>query len=544
MQINDLRPLLERGGSDLANATNLKPLVPRIEEREFSTLRKELDGHFVTLTFDGTTRIGEVVNVVARYVTDDFILIQRLVAVKTAKKAMKGDELSRFMNQIVQRGLQLDASLVVGGSRDSCSTNGVAIRLMETNYQAMQDLLCISHTLSHTGEHADFQVLDAFMTPWLTLVTNHPMAKTIWKGLLGVAMKGFSKIRWWSRWECIVEIATNYGALPDYIQTLTDRDIGDKTTKKLAEVVRTQSDELAREAAAAMDLRILCEATHRMEGDNLEILVVFPELTAILTLGLTFGDKSVDVPNLAAVLRKQCKIKVGTPIYEYIQQKDGAMGWSTAKVSKVNAAKKEYSITYTEQDGSKSVINDITDEEARRWIDVTKLPDYQPLVDKCKSAFTYLQDRIDGNCDAPYKLGAQWTLYRLVQAFDPSFIVNVDDAFIQQMSAIRPFTVHIDLVKLQQELPTYKANAAAFTADHKDIPEFTKSVLGWWANYGTTIPEWSKAAKIVFSFTPNSASSERVFSLMKLMFGDQQMKALADIIQTALMLRYNKRRVG
>ena len=41
-----------------------------------------------------------------------------------------------------------------------------------------------------------------------------------------------------------------------------------------------------------------------------------------------------------------------------------------------------------------------------------------------------------------------------------------------------------------------------------------------------------------------AASCERVFALLKLMFGDQQMTALADIIQSALMLRYNKRAVG
>jgi hypothetical protein len=32
--------------------------------------------------------------------------------------------------------------------------------------------------------------------------------------------------------------------------------------------------------------------------------------------------------------------------------------------------------------------------------------------------------------------------------------------------------------------------------------------------------------------------------LLKAMFGDQQMAALADIIQTALMLRANERMVG
>jgi hypothetical protein len=35
-----------------------------------------------------------------------------------------------------------------------------------------------------------------------------------------------------------------------------------------------------------------------------------------------------------------------------------------------------------------------------------------------------------------------------------------------------------------------------------------------------------------------------VFSLLKLMFGDLQMSALEDMIQAALMLKYNKRKVG
>ena len=56
--------------------------------------------------------------------------------------------------------------------------------------------------------------------------------------------------------------------------------------------------------------------------------------------------------------------------------------------------------------------------------------------------------------------------------------------------------------------------------------------------------------QIVGSFTPISAAAERVFwlfSLLKLMFGDmQQMSALADMIQAALMLKckYNQRKVG
>ena len=69
-------------------------------------------------------------------------------------------------------------------------------------------------------------------------------------------------------------------------------------------------------------------------------------------------------------------------------------------------------------------------------------------------------------------------------------------------------------------------------------------MLSFWANHGKEFPTWALVMKIVGSFTPNSAAAECVFSLLKLMFGDKQMSALADMIQSALMLRYNKRTVG
>ena len=42
----------------------------------------------------------------------------------------------------------------------------------------------------------------------------------------------------------------------------------------------------------------------------------------------------------------------------------------------------------------------------------------------------------------------------------------------------------------------------------------------------------------------NSASCERVFALLRNLFGESQMSSLADYIQAALMLNYNKREVG
>ena len=49
---------------------------------------------------------------------------------------------------------------------------------------------------------------------------------------------------------------------------------------------------------------------------------------------------------------------------------------------------------------------------------------------------------------------------------------------------------------------------------------------------------------IVFASSPNSASCERVFALLRNLFGELQMKSLADYVQAALMLNYNQRNVG
>ena len=98
--------------------------------------------------------------------------------------------------------------------------------------------------------------------------------------------------------------------------------------------------------------------------------------------------------------------------------------------------------------------------------------------------------------------------------------------------------------RLLNELPAYLSAAQGFAIDHGNIDAFTKGVLNWWASHGSEFPTWASAAQVVFSFTPNSAAAERVFSLLKLFFGADRDTSLADQIQSTVMLNYNKRQVG
>ena len=150
--------------------------------------------------------------------------------------------------------------------------------------------------------------------------------------------------------------------------------------------------------------------------------------------------------------------------------------------------------------------------------------------------------------------------------FDPSFVAEnaakIDAAWVRKLEDIIPIAQHgisdgavsqhgdadcdddheLSFVsKLERDLPLYLAAARDFTCNHADVGEFTKAVLGWWKNHGAEVGAWAIGAQIVFSFTPNSASAERIFSLMKDMFGLKQAGVLADILQASMMLRYHKR---
>ena len=76
------------------------------------------------------------------------------------------------------------------------------------------------------------------------------------------------------------------------------------------------------------------------------------------------------------------------------------------------------------------------------------------------------------------------------------------------------------------------------------INRLADAILGWWRDNSSTFPAWALAAHIVFAVSPNSASCERVFALLKNLFGEEQMSALADYVQASLMLNYNGREVG
>jgi hypothetical protein len=177
---------------------------------------------------------------------------------------------------------------------------------------------------------------------------------------------------------------------------------------------------------------------------------------------------------------------------------------------------------------------------------VRDLPERKAICDSLAEAFNYLETRLTGTCDAQYDCSAMYEILRVIRAFDPNFAhVHVDAVFIDSMAAITPLAGLGMLPDLKRELPLYLSAAQHAPAlDKSSVETYSESLLKWWRVNGNSFPAWAKAARVAFALSPNSASCERVFALLKNMFDADQLSSLADQLQASLMLAYNKRRVG
>ncbi|KAK3273204.1 hypothetical protein CYMTET_18543 [Cymbomonas tetramitiformis] len=323
-------------------------------------------------------------------------------------------------------------------------------------------------------------------------------------------MVGFSNVRWWSRQEVENGICENFGDLHAFLQELESDGVGDATTRKMQALHQVDPLLLQVSFAAGYDGTLsMLKTTYEMEGDRLEILLVYRRVEALRAFGRSLREDDANrgtLPNVDAVIRRAMTPAVGLAIKKDFPE-HGVFTGHIKSIDKDDPADFVYLIEYEDGDQKTMV-----------------LAEMQPLLS------------VHGSSLREYAL------------FDPSFVAEnadaIDSVWVQRLVSVVPIA-RADRGKLvpalEGELAAYIAKAKGFTCDHTDVATFTEAVLSWWRNHAKELPQWAKAARIVFSLSPNSCACERVLSLLKNMFGEDQSSCLADYLQGTLMLRYNKR---
>ena len=68
-------------------------LIPFIFNKEWKRIKSEIEEKNVSVMFDGTTRLGEALAIIVRFV-DNWHIVQRLIRVQILVKTMTGEEIA------------------------------------------------------------------------------------------------------------------------------------------------------------------------------------------------------------------------------------------------------------------------------------------------------------------------------------------------------------------------------------------------------------------------------------------------------------------
>lgn len=116
-KIDTLRPLLEKHGSRLTHSSHLRDYIPHILKKEIDQVKKEIaspsnnsepsDGtcaqktRDLSVIFDGSTRQGEAIVIIVRFIDDNWNIQQRLLKIDICAKSVNAYGLAQVLNESI-----------------------------------------------------------------------------------------------------------------------------------------------------------------------------------------------------------------------------------------------------------------------------------------------------------------------------------------------------------------------------------------------------------------------------------------------------------
>ena len=116
--------------------------------------------HNYSVIFDGSTRQGEAIAIIVRFINEQWDIVQRLVRIDIVAKSVTGTQLSQVLMETLFTDLQVRGKQVLAIIRDGAAVNGAAVRNLEAFMPQMMDITYFSHTLDNVGDHFN----NVFMT--------------------------------------------------------------------------------------------------------------------------------------------------------------------------------------------------------------------------------------------------------------------------------------------------------------------------------------------------------------------------------------------
>ena len=289
------RDILEQGGVRLTDRSHMSGLIPFVRMQEEKDIKQEISEKPISVIFDGTTRLGEALAIVIRFVDNTFTIQQRLIRLQLLAKSMTGEEIARELCNVISAQYGVCSNSLLAAMHDRAACNGVALRTLKVVYPLLVDVGCFSHTLDLVGSKFDTPTLSTFMVWWISLFSHSPKAMLLWKERTGTAYKGYSVTRWWSKFEVMKQVMELFADVQPFLE---QTNVSPATVEKLLTLLSDpqQKAHLMVELAVTIDAGMpFVLATYNLEGDGPLTLSCYEAISA-----LNVAARQAYYPNLNA----------------------------------------------------------------------------------------------------------------------------------------------------------------------------------------------------------------------------------------------------
>jgi len=173
----------------------MRQLIPFVLKEEKEGIKAEISGSKIAVIFDGTTRLGEALAIVVRFISNEWQIHQRLVRLQLLAKSLKGEELARELISVLARQYNVQNDNLLAAMRDGVSVNAAAMRTVKIIFPKVIDVRCFLHTIDRVGVHFNIPTVRRFLQLWNSLFGHSPATRLAWKEQTGIAMGSYSPTR-------------------------------------------------------------------------------------------------------------------------------------------------------------------------------------------------------------------------------------------------------------------------------------------------------------------------------------------------------------
>ena len=295
-------------------------MIPAVLAKEKETLKSELSGaNSFSVIFDGSTRLGEALAIIVRYIDGNWNLEQRLVSFQTLAKSLKNDELAKCLLECLAVNYSIKPTGLLAAMKDGAAVNEAAIRQIQFYFPQAFSVTCFSHMIDNVGKHFEFRVLDKLIMYWTAMFSNSPTVRLAWKDRTGKAMRSHSKTRWWSQFEIMKQVFEYYGDVEPFLRE--NDHLAPATRGHLLELFnQNDAADLKLEPAALIDGGAhFVTGTYNLEGDGPLVLRVMStfllllmQFLLVLFLMLRHWPANEQMVTKGFLMNLLCKLKLAS----------------------------------------------------------------------------------------------------------------------------------------------------------------------------------------------------------------------------------------